>query len=364
MKIAKFHLVLVSHQASKVCKEFHGGSGSLMISNDFAINSSMPFVVGDLDKKKTFVHIFDDTTLDLVMKNVDTVADFVSYLSKKERFLRSGINVISAGEEELLAYYLKNINEQDEHDFVIPDKRATALAFGESIWEGFINNPQCIAQKKADKVSYFWDSLIELFSGHALAGTQYFKQKDNFKISEKILRFLAKASRFERRILSNSFIEILEKTPKNIRMLRCVPPVKKTNPFYVFLLFPWRKNKSEKINRKVRFAYLEACCKVVKLRYPDAEDIVGIATESGRGASGSEDVAYLDGRIWTKEMEEDTKKIQKELGILINPTKKYVHDKEYPESANRSLALKIPKNPRNKPCPCGSGKKYKRCHGK
>lgn len=188
---AKFHLVIIAHQVSKVCKEHFGGSGSLMICNDdvFAKEIGMPFVIGDLDKSKTFVHFFDDTTLDIVMENVDTITDFVSYLSKKELFLRSGMSVMSAGEEELLAYYLKNVNEQDEHDFVLPKENINMISLDESFWENFKINPQRIAQKEADKVSYFWDHLIETFAKHAQEGTEYFKQENNLSVTEKILRF-------------------------------------------------------------------------------------------------------------------------------------------------------------------------------
>lgn len=369
MKTANFHIVLVAHQISKACKDFHGGSGSLMITNDSGLISAMPFVIGDLDKSKTFVHVLDDTSLDLVMKNVDTIADFVGYLSKKEKFFRSSIKIMSSGEEDLLAYYLKNIDEQEEHDFILPDEKTDSVFFDESIWEGFEANPQRIAQKKADEISYFWDSLIESFSRHALSGTQYFKQESNFELSEKILRFLAKTSRFERRILSKSFIEILEKTPKHLRMIRCIPPIKKDDPYYVFLLFPWKDDKPENSNRTVRAAYLEACCKVVKHCFPDAIDIVGLATESGRGASGSEDAAYLDARLWTKEMDDEAKKLQKDLGIFVNPDYQFVHDEEYPESEGKEDDFQILNNPRNKPCPCGATKptgspvKYKHCCG-
>jgi hypothetical protein len=371
IKKANFHLVLVAHQASKACKNYFGGSGSLMLSNDdnFAKQSGMPFAVGDLDKNRTYVHILDDTSLDLLMKTVDTITDFVRYLTKKEKFMRSGIGVISTGEESLLAFYLMKMNEKGEHDFILPDDRVNMISLDETIWESFENNPQRIAQKKADEISYYWDNLIESFAKHAFSNTQYIKQENNFQISEKILRFLARAPRFERRTLANGFIEILKKTPKNLRMLRCLPPAKNGDPYYVFLLFPWRDDKSEKDNRNVRSAFLEACCRVVKLKYPDALDVVGIATESGRGAMGSEDVAYFDARIWTKEIEEDTKKLQTELGILINPTIQRFHDKEYPESETRDNFV-VPRNPRNKPCPCGATKpdgtpkKFKHCCGK
>lgn len=365
IKSVRFHLVIVAHQISKACKEYYNsGSGSLMISNDeiFSNGASMPFIIGDFDKNKTFVHFFDDTTLDIVMNNIDTITDFVSYLRKKESFMRSGKGIMAAGEEELLAYYLKNINDNNEHDFVFPDEGADMISLDESFWTNFENNPQRLAQKEEDKISYFWDHLIEVFAKHAQAGTEFFKQKNNLDVTEKILRFLAKESRFDRRILSKAFLEIAEKTPLDQRMIRCIPPRVPGNPYYVFLIFPWRKDKTEKVNREVRAGFLEAAMKVFKLKNPQAQDIIGIATESGRAHAegGSEDAAYLDGRIWTKEHEKEALELQQELGILINPSMRYVHEKEYPEIKSKE----IPKNPRNKPCYCGSGIKYKKCCGK
>lgn len=49
-----------------------------------------PFTVEQLDTAKGDVHVFDDTSLDIVMRTLDTVSDFVSYLTKKEQFIRVG----------------------------------------------------------------------------------------------------------------------------------------------------------------------------------------------------------------------------------------------------------------------------------
>jgi len=80
-------------------------------------NHEQPFTVGDLDSTRTFVHVMDDTTLNILMQTLDTITDFTSYLKKKEILLRGALNIFAAGEEELLANYLKNINMQQEHDF-------------------------------------------------------------------------------------------------------------------------------------------------------------------------------------------------------------------------------------------------------
>lgn len=87
---AIFHRIVVAHDVSPRWKREHGGSGSLMITPhrigkmhyDPLVSDLMPFAVGDLDPTKGFVHVFDDTSLEVVMRTLDTVTDFIHYLSK------------------------------------------------------------------------------------------------------------------------------------------------------------------------------------------------------------------------------------------------------------------------------------------
>ena len=57
-----------------------------MISNSVVDDqhlSFFPFTIGNLDPQKGYVHVFDDTTLNIVMSTLDTITDFTAYLSKK-----------------------------------------------------------------------------------------------------------------------------------------------------------------------------------------------------------------------------------------------------------------------------------------
>jgi hypothetical protein len=76
---------------------------------------------------------------------------------------------------------------------------------------------------------------------------------------------------------------------------------------------------------------------VVKVKFPDALDIVGFATESGRleVGHGSEDAAYLDARDWTPAREADARGVQVKAGILTNPDWLATKMAEYPVSAAR-----------------------------
>ena len=85
-----------------------------------AEHGGMPFVIGQINPAKGYVHVFDDTSLSITMKTLDTITDFVAYLAKKQEFILSGRLGMATGEDDLLAWYLGNLNEDGEHDFIVP----------------------------------------------------------------------------------------------------------------------------------------------------------------------------------------------------------------------------------------------------
>src|SRR5438067_4408384 len=165
----------------------------------------MPFFCGDLAPAITLVHVLDDDSLHTVMDTRDTISDFVAYLAAREKLFRGSIIVGAAGEEQLLAIYLKNLNEQQQHDFVFPvenGERPTAIFVDESHWEEFQQAPERVAQLKADKISYRWDKLIEKFNFYAMRGEQYFVTDGGIRQTERVLRFMAREPRWKRRYLA------------------------------------------------------------------------------------------------------------------------------------------------------------------
>jgi hypothetical protein len=325
-----------------------------------------PFAIGQLDTTKGFVHVLDDTSLKILMRELDTIQDFVAYLRKKERFVRSGRLACAAGEEEILAEYLKRLNENGEHDFVF-ERDDVRVGIVEGFWKAFQTNPQRLAQVEANRISYSWDALIERFSHHALAGTQYYTNQADVSGTERSLRFLARENRTRRRMLAEILIGMIEKYPGPMRATRVVLPSNPGDPLYVFLLMPRFPGVADAKYRDVRYRMLEALCMVAKLKFPDAQDVVGIATETEPAITRSEDLMYFDARVWTDESAVVARQMQAELGLLTNATEFRGTAKEYPDvdvPHDLRNALHPGPNPRNKPCPCGSGLKYKKCHGR
>lgn len=363
---ARFHLIVVAHGVFTRIRQEYNGSGSLMIDTEIKGLGmhTKPFYVGDLDPQRTFVHVLDDESLHTLMSVRDTISDFVAYLTKRADLFRNRTPLVATGEEELLALYLRNLNENEEHDFVFPDnsgKPATHLCLTEGRWEHFQTSPERIQQLRRDEISYLWDHLIETFNLHALRGDQHFVSPGGIKDAEKILRFMAREPRWKRSHFSRIFADMLKTTPDTRQRVGVIRAVEKHDPHYLFVLFPIPSSPVVPYEhyREVRLAFLEACCKIVRLKYPDAKDIVGIATEPGINNRGrSEDAAYSDARGWNSEMETQARDLQEKLGVLETPKQQNIHIREYPKVQKSELKLK---NYRNKPCPCGSGKKYKHC---
>jgi hypothetical protein len=370
---AKFHRIVVAHDRTWRCRQELGGSGSLVVLPSVIgaahySESAKPFAIGQINPAKGYVHVFDDVTLDVVMSSLDTVSDFVAYLTKKEQFIAAGKLAFALGEEDLLAFYLQNYNESGEHDFLVPPN-AQAVAVQEGTWQKFARHPQRLAQREADRVSYAWDRLIETFNKHLFAGTQYRATHPGFRDQERLLRFLARESRTMRRILADALLEFLAKSPGHLRSTRVIPPMTPRGTYYVFLLLPKPPKVPYEKYRIVRMNFLEALCMVTKLRYAEAQDIVGIATEAGEPSDGrSEDALYYDARQWDDDERAEAERLQEELGLLTQLKMFARSAREYPDLAVAPLGIRHIKiaeleYPRKKPCPCGSGKKFKRCCG-
>jgi len=367
---AKFHLLTVAHNGSQKCSEVHGGSGSFILgSGILAQENNQPFFINDLDKTKTFIHVLDDTTLDILLGKLDTISDFVMYLEKKEKLFReSQVSVYAPGEEDLLTHYLKNMNDAQEHDFNFSGEY-NLIMLEEGSWIEYCNSPEVLRQKEVDSISYAWDDLIEKFNYHAITGTQYKTSENPLLSSEAVMKIMAREPRMRRRMLSKILHDLIANTPVHKQGIRYLTPRDKyeEDTTYVFLLFPKQPNVSDEIYREARGKALELYLNIAKVRFPKAKNVFGLATETGLPEIRSEDAMYILSSEWTEEAQKNAEKLFHDLNFKKNLENNHYHEEEYPDKVDfnpKNLTVNLPDNPRNKPCPCGSGKKYKYCHGK
>jgi len=371
---ARFHRIVVAHDASRRCREILGGSGSLMVipaiegHAHYEGDGVQPFAIGKVDPQCGYVHVFDDTSLDVLLGTLDTISDFVNYLTKKERLIESGKLIWAAGDDDLLGEHVRRLNDADEHDFIIPAS-FKGLYVEEGMWEEFLRSPEHRAQFAADRPSYAWDAIIERFNHHILSGTWYDKTGATVRDREQAIRLLAREPRIARRALSKALLGLVKSSfadPDRERR-RVVVPSQPDGTFYVFLAFPRPSFVSDESYREVRSKMLEALCMVVRATYPQALDIVGLATEAGNVQARSEDILYLDGRYWTEGLQAEAMALQRDLQLLTNTTALVnFSESEYPIQNSRrpapvSAPARRPQALRNSPCPCGSGRKHKKC---
>ena len=86
----------------------------------------------------------------------------------------------------------------------------------------------------------------------------------------------------------------------------------------MFLCLPKPDFLSYEDYRVARGNFLEACLKVMKLEFPEALDIVGIASEPIKfNVESSEDLIYLDAREWSDELNQEAMQLQKDLKYLL-----------------------------------------------
>ena len=374
---AKIHRVVVALGIKRACIEhYRGGSGSLVLCptlesldrTKFGGEGVMPFAIGHIHADK-FVHVLDDTSLDVVLGELDTITDFVNYLDAKERLMRSGSLIYAAGEEELLAYYIRRVDENQQHDFVIPHDVAGIL-LEEGQWEATIRDGQYHAKRRADHISYLWDEIIGRFSKHLLEGTLLPDGETDLARVEGGLRILALEDRLARRVLAESLANLVDKAPKGQIASRTV--ISDTSPdlAYVFQAFPTDHDKRQNY-RAYRRSYLSDYCLVVA-REMNRRRVVGIATEAGIDRpERSEDLVLIEIDEWTDKMKAEA--LEAKVRWNIRDPKRIrttpIHATEYPEPANSTASVTTPTQRsvhakrigRNDPCPCGSGRKYKRC---
>jgi hypothetical protein len=378
---AKIHRIVVAHSASQRCIKELGGSGSLMLLADRPeiAHLNRPFTLKQGSSTKGFLHIFDDTTLDIVLQTLDTISDFLNYLEKKEKIFDDGTILQAAGEEELLAFYMTGVGDDRKADFAFRKSlpEISDLALLEGFWQKYLHSPQRKNRTEANTVSYLWDEIIEKLTRHAVAGTSQYNDPPGIDNQEKLLRFLARESRLRRRILSEMFLGLIKKTRKFERATRTVFPSKTGEPYYIFFVFPFLNDTPYEDYRVLRRRLLENHCLITKLKYLDAENIVGIATESGRTGLGSEDMILFDCKDWGQEMQDNAEEVksmmikQGLLGEYQKPRGGFVRD--YPKNPDEKIPFQLDfKNNdfsrgkgrvKNSICPCGSGKKFKKCHG-
>ena len=342
------HKIVVANGAAPACEQnIPECSGSLIIRPDIKgvahwtndPKPIRPFCIGDINPSDSFVHVFNEPSLHIVMKELDTITDFAEYLEKKASLVRSGRLIQADGEENLLAYYAIRVNENGEHDFV---PKGLPLKIDDTHYSRFASHPRYIKKKEADKISYLWDNLIESFTNHMLDGTSVTHGKYEFQLSqnERAVRFMALERRFYRRILGEAVKGALEKDNQkdlNFRLMIKGEGTKDAKSAFFILTFRYQGNSSETREyeqyRKNRLSVAHIYAKCILVRYSFLKRVIGITCEPpGQPHGASEDMVYTEQASWTEEERNAIEEYCQRHGIFSsNMTGQQWSCQEYPE---------------------------------
>lgn len=346
----EIHLVAVANGASKSCiRHFEGGSGSLLVSPDEDPDDPEPFCVGKLGGPEMFVHVFDEAHLHIILQELDTIRDFSDYLKARERLISNDNLFSAAGEEDLLAVYLKDVNEKGEHDFVWETGRRLEsnqkLVIEEGSYRNYQKAPPYRRKKKADRQSYLWDRLVEKFAGNLSAGTlapvpEGLGKDGREEGAELGLRYMALERRVQRRAHSAAIegaFEYLENNKGNRFFRAMIPENPEQGDTGFCVLLVKREITPEGTSfadyRAFRASNLAAYTENLLERNRHLKRVVGIATEGSRRGPMSEDLIYHEPPEWTEEAIASAKESAKGFDIFTGAMRQTRYStEEYPET--------------------------------
>lgn len=336
----KFHLVAVTRGSREASLAARGGVGigSFLVNTTIAGDNHLktPFAIGHPDPKNGFVHVFDEVTVELLLSELDTAADFIAYLNERQRMLgRQGTTVLARGEEDLLAFYLQTMDDSGSKHLLGPKEETPDLTiFDDELFERLVTEPAYLRKKAADKVSYAWDLLVERFIelGDPTLNEDFLDQAPSE--TEQGLRLLAAENRFRRRQLAETYLGALQRVGPGERLGRVVYSGVADETVFVFVVAPMREGESYQEYRRHRLGVLHAYVRTAKLKAPLGTVFVGVAFDNPhkKDRGGSEDLLVWTQPTWTTEDLHELESLRVELG-LFGPNMEVQHWKgtEFPQ---------------------------------
>jgi hypothetical protein len=366
------HKIVVAHGASDACKNFSESnvSGSLAISySNKDVEMPFPFSI-DLDKTRP-IHVLDSNTLPIILGELDTVRDFANYLDAKIDAIDRYDALYYCGEEDLLADYWQNIDGDNKHFIGVKDEKITAFMVAEGAWERLKRRPEYRATKEANKKSYFWDELINRTCDNFLSGTLL--GGGSLLEGRSAIREMAKEPRFVRRSIVDLMFGAIDQFPNKstelMRHMRLIPSYEKGKA-YVFLQLwvpPGFRTPEGIDERAIRQEVLLTACGAAKNHMPDLHTVIGIGIEPPKLSNIiGEDFVLLDCSSWPDETAKEFEKKNEGFNFFNTAALRRYEGRttEFVKpTRDRAKVGNISKVGRNEPCPCGSGKKFKKCHG-
>ncbi|MEQ1822743.1 MAG: hypothetical protein ABL949_09545 [Fimbriimonadaceae bacterium] len=295
---ANIHLIATCRGAAKSCQAFFGGgTGSLMFHAGNLTNPELaPFQVGCISERGNVVHVLDSEVIDVVLRHLDTLPEFLRYLQQRAILARSGTAVMSAGEEELLVLFLGRLNPDGLHGFE-GLLEFGAVATQEGLLAQYTASQAYASKKQADKNSYVWDTLIE----HLFEAMRPIDDTPLPFPLRSSLAWLAREPRVRRRMLGESVLTAIRSATKPGRFARALHPSRPGDPLWVFMALQRPPDLDFAAYVQVRQEMLWSYVLAARYLHKEPVEVVGIGLNAWGDKPASEDLLWLPNDDWTEE---------------------------------------------------------------
>lgn len=371
---AIIHKIIVAHGAKEACERASSQNiyGSLAISyGATGSGPTQPFHI-EIEKRNP-VHIFDSHNISIILGELDTVSDFFTYLDEKLRAVAKFDYLTYCGEEDLLGHYLLNYDDVSKRHCIGPKGREdiSGVMIGEGEWHSFVKTDLYRNTKKEDQISYFWDELIQRTCQNSVNGT--LGGNSDILRGESAIFEMVKEPRFVRRSLADKMLTAVERFPDHAgqftRQVTFLPSFVLNVGYVLLQLRTPDAFRAQPNYREKRQKLLEIACGAAKNKFSNLIKVIGIGIDAPKFAGGTnaEDFILMPCEPWTEEMRGHYEAENEPWSFFGTPQLQQFKDRvtqfvlppKFPRASVRTTKIG-----RNDPCPCGSGKKSKKCHGR
>ena len=236
---------------------------------------------------------------------------------------------------------------------------------GEGEWQDFSKSEIYRNKKLADKISYLWDKLIQKTSQNTLDGTLL---GDSTPLrGQSAIHEMAKEPRFSRRALSEHISQAIRNFPESskpiMRNLSYMPSFYEGTGYVFLQLKVEGVTVSDNDYRQNRQTMLEIACGAAKNKFEHLKKVIGIAIDAPKySKTNAEDFILMDCTNWTSDLRKYYEKANEGLDFFKSDSLT-IQEKTVKNFPDIIKPMETPraKIGRNEPCPCGSGKKFKKC---
>lgn len=368
---AVIHKIIVAHGAKDACELASAQNvyGSLAITYSDVGGEPIeePFHV-TIDRHRP-VHVLDSHNMPIVLRELDTVSDFKAYLDEKVRAAATFGWLRYCGEEDLLGHYLMNYDATTKRHVIGPKGKDNAkfngVMIGEGGWHDFVQTDLYKNTKRENRISYFWDKIIQKTCQYSIDGK--LSGNSDIALGESAIYEMVKEPRFVRRELSRRILDAVDRFPDKREFMRQMTflPSFEPNVGYVFLqLRVPEEFRAAPDFREKRRDILEIACGAAKNKFPNLVKVIGIGVEAPKFSSTvAEDFILMPCEDWPDERKTYYEDLNLEWNFFSTSEPRQFRVTQFVPLPRPAKAAKPGKIGRNDPCPCDSGKKFKKCHG-